>query len=101
MPEKTTWEKQIIDAGFKAVAAKVHPDKPGGSKEAFQELGQARERLLAGVRSQESESRMPRPVVVYPVQPPDPVQTLVRDLSELLRQGEKFIKEARRRPRKR
>lgn len=45
MPEKTSWEKQIIDAGFKALAKKHHPDVEGGSEEAMKELGAARDRL--------------------------------------------------------
>lgn len=45
MSEKTWWEKQIIDAGFKALAKKHHPDVEGGSKDAMIELSAARERL--------------------------------------------------------
>lgn len=45
MPEKRSWEEQIIDAGFKALAKKHHPDVEGGSEEAMKELGAARDRL--------------------------------------------------------
>jgi len=36
---------RIIDAGFKALAIKMHPDKPGGSDEAFKRLKIARDEL--------------------------------------------------------
>lgn len=38
---------QIIEIGFKALAAKLHPDKPGGSKESMASLNEAR-RILRG-----------------------------------------------------
>ena len=35
---------EMIDIGYKALAAKLHPDKPGGSQEAMQRLNRARDR---------------------------------------------------------
>lgn len=107
--EKISWEKQIINAGFKAVALKVHPDKPGGSKEAMQELGIARERLkllLNKFREWEETQQIKNTVgyqvptyrqprgYVYP--PPDPFISLVNAVSEMFRNGERIIREAKR-----
>lgn len=36
---------QLIDIGYKALATKLHPDKQGGSTEAFQRLKEVRDRL--------------------------------------------------------
>jgi hypothetical protein len=36
---------QLIDIGFKVLATKLHPDKPGGSKEAMARLNQVRQIL--------------------------------------------------------
>ena len=33
---------QLIDIGFKVLAAQFHPDKPSGSKEAMQRLNEVR-----------------------------------------------------------
>lgn len=36
---------QLIDIGYKVLATKLHPDKQGGSTEAFQRLKEVRDRL--------------------------------------------------------
>jgi hypothetical protein len=43
--------KKIVDAGYRALAAVVHPDKPGGSKEAMAKLTAARKWLDGQIRS--------------------------------------------------
>jgi hypothetical protein len=40
---------QIIDIGFKILAAKLHPDKPGGSHEAMARLTKARDVLRGAI----------------------------------------------------
>lgn len=40
-----TWEKQIIQTGYKALALRHHPDK-GGNDDDFKSLVAARDRLL-------------------------------------------------------
>jgi len=40
---------KIIDIGYKVLAAKMHPDKPGGSKEAMQRLNEAKRSLMAAL----------------------------------------------------
>jgi hypothetical protein len=42
--ENTTLESKIVSAGYKALAAKLHPDV-GGSDDAMQRLNQARDKL--------------------------------------------------------
>jgi len=40
------WEREIIEAGTKALARKYHPDAPGGSHEQFVEMKRVSDRLL-------------------------------------------------------
>lgn len=42
--------KQIIDIGYKVLATKLHPDKPGGSNEAMARLNKVRKMLNAAIR---------------------------------------------------
>jgi hypothetical protein len=40
--------RRLVDVGFRTLALELHPDKPTGSKAAFQMLGDVREHLLRG-----------------------------------------------------
>jgi hypothetical protein len=42
--------REMLDAGFKALAVKLHPDKQGGSTEAMRQLNAAREKLRGMLR---------------------------------------------------
>lgn len=102
------WPEEIIKAGHRSLAVKYHPDKnPTRRAEAerdMQAINAARDRLLREVRSHESGVRMyEQPVggVFVPVPVADPFTNLVEALSDLLRNGERVMKEARRRPRRR
>jgi hypothetical protein len=41
---------EIIDAGYRAVAPRYHPDKPGGSASAMSEVNRARDKLRAAAK---------------------------------------------------
>jgi Protein of unknown function (DUF3102) len=42
--------RDVIDAGYRVVAARVHPDKPGGSDELMKRLNRTREVLVQCLR---------------------------------------------------
>jgi len=44
---KRDWEDLIIQKGYETLAKVYHPDMPGGTKVAFQELAEAKDFLLA------------------------------------------------------
>jgi len=51
LKERAALARKIVDAGYRALAVVVHPDKPGGSKEAMAKLAAARKWLDEQIRS--------------------------------------------------
>jgi len=88
-----TWEKQIILAGYKALAVKHHPDK-GGKDEDFKNLTVARDHLLECLRAGEGAIaaglpwKKPSPPQYQRV---TPVQTPEELLARLLNLAEAFV----------
>jgi len=71
------FEKEIIDAGYKTLAKKHHPDK-GGRAEDFQALQAARGNLIGILSNWQDWQRKggasdPPPRVVYPAPGPPPI----------------------------
>ncbi len=50
--KRLTRAQDLIVAGYRVMGAKFHPDKPGGSKEDFQELEEIKKELLEYVEEQ-------------------------------------------------
>lgn len=48
--ERAALARKIVDAGYRALAVMVHPDKPGGSKEAMAKLAKTRKWLEEQIR---------------------------------------------------
>jgi len=48
--ERDALARKIVDAGFRALSAVVHPDRPGGSKEAMKKLTETKNWLQEQIR---------------------------------------------------
>ena len=81
-----TWEKQIVLAGYKALALKHHPDK-GGKDDDFKSLVGARDRLLELM----SIKKWPEPVIVPMPMPVRPAQSPEELLTRILNIAEAFV----------
>ena len=85
-----TWEKQIVLAGYKALALKHHPDK-GGKDDDFKSLVVSHDRLLELLAALEGPNPQGipvpwgRPIRVQPPQSPEQrIQDILINVAEML-----------------
>jgi len=94
-----TWEKQIVLAGYKALALKHHPDK-GGQDDDFKSLVAGRDRLLDLLGAVEGPTPRAIPVTWGRPIPAQPPQTPEELLARILNVAEAFINPRARRRRR-